>query len=61
VSRLAGRLLGDVVGQRDTCSLEDVSDLSGDVGAGGNGLAVLLDSRLLQAVEVIEERLPFGA
>ena len=56
----ACRLLSNVVRQRNAERLEDVSDLPGDVGPGGDNLAVLLDGRLLKAVEIVEKRLPFG-
>ena len=50
----------DVCGERDAGGLEDAADHSGCRRPHGNGLAVLLDGRLLQAIEIIEERLPFG-
>ena len=45
--------------QGDAGGLEDAADLAGDSGAGGDTLAVLLDGRLLEAVEVAEEVGPF--
>ena len=46
--------------QGDACGLEDVADIPADMGASDNDLAVLLDGGLLEAIEIVEERLPFG-
>ena len=54
------RQLADVDRQRDTGGLEDIAHLARDVGAGGNDLAALFDGGLLQAIEIVEKRLPFG-
>jgi len=45
--------------QRDAGGLEDAADLAGDGGAGGDALSVLVDGRLLQAVEIAEQVGPF--
>ncbi len=54
------RLFAEVLGQRNANCPEHGSDLTRDTGPGGDGRAVLFDGRLLLAVEIIEERLPFG-
>lgn len=41
-------------------ALKTLPDLTRDVDGGGNDLAVLFGGGLLQAIEIIEERLPFG-
>lgn len=46
--------------QGDSGSLEDAADLAGDGSAGDDALAVLLDGRLLPAVEVAEQLGPFA-
>ena len=38
---------------------KDLPELAGNVGAGGDALAVLLDSGLLQAVEIADQVVPF--
>ena len=43
----------------DTGSLEDAADLTGDGGAGGDALAVLLDGGLLETVEIAQQIGPF--
>ena len=48
----SGGALVQIGRQGDAGGLEDAADLAGDGSAGGDGLAVLLDRRLLQAVEV---------
>ena len=53
-------LTGDVGRERDACGLEDVANLACYVRAGGDHLAVLFDRGLLEAVEIVEQRLPFG-
>jgi hypothetical protein len=45
--------------QGDAGGLEDAADLAGHGSAGGDGFAVLLDGRLLQAVEVVQQVGPF--
>src|SRR5690606_25992036 len=54
------RQLTDICGKSDTSCLEDIPHLARDVGAGGNDLAVLFDGGFLKAIEIVEERLPFG-
>ncbi len=54
------RLFVEVFGQRNTNCLEHGSDLTRDMGPGGDNLPVLFDGRLLETVEIVEERLPFG-
>ena len=56
----SGGLFADVGWQGDTCGLEHRSDHAGSRCANGNNLAVFLDGGLLEAVEIVEERLPFG-
>ena len=50
----------EVLGQGDANRLEHRSDLTRDMGPGGDGLAVLLDGGLLEAIKIIEQWLPFG-
>ena len=45
--------------QGDAGGLEDAADLAGDGGAGRNALAVLLDGRFLQPVEIAQQIGPF--
>ncbi len=45
--------------ERDGDSLENLPDLAGNVGAGGDALAVLFDGGLLQAVEIADQVTPF--
>ena len=47
--------------KRDAGGLEDPPHLSLDVRARGDALAVLLDRRLLQAVEIADQIVPFDA
>ena len=57
-----GRLDGAFVQigrQGDAGGLEDAADLAGDGGAGGYMLAVLLDGRLLETVEIAQQVGPF--
>lgn len=54
------RQFADIGRQRDAGCLEDIPHLARNVGAGGNDLAVLFDGGFLKAIEIVEERLPFG-
>ena len=45
--------------ERDAGALEGRAALAGDVGGGGDGLVVLLDGGLLQAVEIVDQVVPF--
>ena len=54
----SGGLFVPVRRQGDADGLEDTSDLSLDVGARGDALAVLLDGGLLQAVEIADRIIP---
>ena len=58
--RLCRWLLGDVGRERDAGGLKGGAHLACYVRAGGNDLAVLFDGGLLEAVEIVEQRLPFG-
>ncbi len=58
MQRSAGRLFCDVHRQCNTGSLEDISNLARSMGPGANELAVLLDGGLLEAIKIIEQRLP---
>ena len=40
--------------------LEDIADPAGDVGPRGDDLAALLDGCLLEAIEIVQQLLPFG-
>jgi hypothetical protein len=46
--------------QGDASGLEDAADLTGDGGAGGDALAVLLDGCLLETVEIAQQVGPFN-
>ena len=56
----SGGLVADSLWQSDACSLEDGSDLAFDGSADGDRLAILFDGGLLEAVEIPQQRLPFG-
>ena len=45
--------------QGDAGGLEDATDLAGDGGAGSDALAVLLDGRFLETVEIAQQVGPF--
>ena len=58
--RLLRGLLCDVGREGYADSLEGASHVACDVRACGNDLAILFDGGLLEAVEIVEKRLPFG-
>lgn len=45
--------------QGDAGGLEDATDLAGDGGAGSDALAVLLEGRFLETVEIAQQVGPF--
>jgi hypothetical protein len=55
----SGGLFAQVLRERYASGLEHRSDLSGDVGAGRDPLAVLFNGRLLQAVQIAQQVRPF--
>jgi len=55
----SGELFVEVVWESDAGSLEDVADLTGDVGPSGDDAPTLFDGGLLEAVEVAQQWLPF--
>ena len=56
---VSGHVVAGVGRQRDGVGLEDATDLTGDGGSDGDPLTVLVDGRLLQAIEIAEEVGPF--
>ena len=50
----------DVGGQSNACGLEHGADHAGGRGTDSNGLAILFDGPLLQAIQIVQKWLPFG-
>ena len=56
----SGGAFADVGGQSNACGLEHGADHAGCRRTDSNGLAILFDGPLLQAIQIVQKRLPFG-